>query len=275
MNLLHFRCAPYRSYVIAAKLKNEADYPDALAYDMYDPYHYYRTCEINGEKYFIAGGEDHKTGHEDNTEAIFTKLEAYVRNFYEIDEVAFRWSSQFYNPADGLAYIGHLPGHPNNMFVATGYGGIGMSNSHIAARLLTDLILTGESEYRKLFDPNRIKPVAGFQEFTKEAADVVGHLIGGAFPKEKLEELADLAPGEARVVNYEHHSIALYKDEDGHLHAVNPACTHIKCMVNWNAAEKSWDCPCHGSRFSYDGEMLTAPARKDLEVLQVEELVEK
>ncbi len=274
VNLLHFRCAPYRSYVIAAKLKNESDYPQGLAYDMQDPYHYFRTQEVDGQFYLIAGGEDHKTAHEENTEACFTRLEAYVKKFYEIEEIAFRWSSQYFNPVDGLAYIGHLPGHPQNMFVATGYGGIGMTNSHIAAMTLTDIIVRGKSEFEDLFSPNRLKPVAGFNNFVKEAADVVGNLIGGVFSREKLQSIAEIAPGEARVVKYEGHAIALYKDENGELHAVSPACTHIKCTVGWNAAEKSWDCPCHGSRFSYDGTVLTAPARKDLEIIQLEELVE-
>ena len=172
VNLLHFRCAPYRSYVIAAKLKNKADYPDALIYDMEDPYHYFRTQEIDGEKYFIAGGEDHKTGHEENTEVCFTRLEAFVRKYYDIKEVTHRWSSQYFDPADGLPYIGHLPGHPSNMFVATGYGGIGISSGTIAA-IAYRYDRWSKSEYEKLFDPNRIKPVAGFKNFLTEAADVV------------------------------------------------------------------------------------------------------
>lgn len=274
VNLLHFRCAPYRSYVIAAKLRNEKDYPEGLAYDMYDPYRYYRTQEIDGEKYLIMGGEDHKTAHEENTEGCFSRLELYLKKFYDIDHIAFHWSSQYFDPVDGLPYIGHLPGHRDNMFVATGYGGIGMSNSHIAAMLLTALIVNGESEYKELFSPGRMKPVAGFNNFVKEAADVVSKLIGDLFPKEKLNSLVNMAPGEAKVVSYEGHRLALYKDEQGELHAVNSACTHIKCNVAWNASEKSWDCPCHGSRFSYDGMMLTAPARKDLEVIRLEELVD-
>lgn len=274
VNLLHFRCAPYRSYVIACKLKNEEDYPAGLAYDMADPYHYFRTQEIDGEKYFIAGGEDHKTAHEENTEACFQKLEAYVRKFYEVESVAYKWSSQYFDPADGLPYIGHLPGHPSNMFVATGFGGIGMTNSHISALLLTDLIVSGKNEFAHLFNPNRIKPVAGFSNFVKEAADVVSHFIGDRFSKEKIDSLVELAPGEGKIVKYEGHTLAIYKDDQGKVHALNSACTHIKCIVNWNTAEKSWDCPCHGSRFSYDGEMLTGPARKDLEIIKLEELIE-
>src|SRR5205085_5649928 len=124
--------------------------------------------------------------------------------------------------------------HSDNMFVATGYGGIGISSGTVAGILLSDIIVSGKSEYEKLFDPSRIKPVAGFKNFVKEAADVVGHLIGDRFSREKLEELADLAPGEAKIFRYEQHSIALYKDEDGQLHAVSPACMHIKCTVSWN-----------------------------------------
>lgn len=269
VNLLHFRCAPYRSYAIAVKLKNKEDYPDALVYDMHDPYHYYRTQEIDGELYFIAGGEDHKTGHEENTDACFRRLEAHVRTHFNVESVTHRWSSQYYEPTDGLAYIGHLPGHPENMFVATGYGGNGMIYSHVAALTLTAMIAGGESEYEELFDPNRIKMVAGFTNFMKEAADVVGKLIGKVLPAVKLSGLADLAHGEARVVKYEGHRIAIYKDEQGEIYALNSACTHIKCDVAWNSAEKTWDCPCHGSRYSYSGEMLTAPARKDLEIVEI------
>jgi glycine/D-amino acid oxidase-like deaminating enzyme/nitrite reductase/ring-hydroxylating ferredoxin subunit len=270
VNLLHFRCAPYRSYAIAVKLDKSTDYPDSLVYDMYDPYHYYRTQEIDGELYFIAGGEDHKTGHEENTSACFTRLEAYVRQFFPVRSVTHRWSSQYFEPNDGIPYIGHLPAHPDKIYVATGYGGNGMIYSAVAAITLTDMIVTGSSEYQDLFNPNRIKIVAGFSNFVKESADVVGKLIGTIMPADKLEELADLAPGEAKVMKYEGHRLAIYKDENGTVYPLNSACTHIKCEVAWNTAEKSWDCPCHGSRFSYTGEMLTAPARKDLEFIRIE-----
>ncbi|HEX6192227.1 MAG TPA: FAD-dependent oxidoreductase [Chitinophagaceae bacterium] len=269
VNLLHFRCAPYRSYAIAVKLKSESDYPNALVYDMYDPYHYYRTQEIDGELYFIVGGEDHKTGHETNTENCFRKLHAHIDSHFPVESVSNSWSSQYYEPTDGLPYIGNLPGHPSNMYVATGFGGNGMIYSSVAAITLTDMIVNGQSRFEDVFDPNRIKIVAGFSNFMKEAADVVGKLLGKIVPAEKLPELSELAPGEAKVVKFEGHRLALYKDEEGSIHALNSACTHIKCDVAWNNAEKTWDCPCHGSRFSYTGEMLTAPARKDLENVEI------
>ncbi|MEP6594691.1 MAG: FAD-dependent oxidoreductase [Ginsengibacter sp.] len=273
VNLLHFRCAPYRSYVMAIKLRDK-NYPNGLAYDMYDPYHYYRTQEADGERYLIAGGEDHKTAHEENTEACFTRLEGYLRKYFDIEEISFRWSSQYYESTDGLPYIGQLPGHTDNIFVATGFGGNGITYSQVAAMVLTDIIVEGKSKYEKLFNPARIKPVAGFTNFVKESADVVGILAGQWFSSSKIKEVTELAKGEARVVKYEGHSIALFKDDDGNLHAVNPACTHIKCIVEWNTAEKTWDCPCHGSRFSVDGEMFTAPARKNLEKIELGEIKE-
>jgi glycine/D-amino acid oxidase-like deaminating enzyme/nitrite reductase/ring-hydroxylating ferredoxin subunit len=272
VNLLHFRCAPYRSYAIAVKLANN-NYPEALAYDLYDPYHYYRTQYVNGEPYLIVGGEDHKTAHKDNTTDNFRKLEAYVRRFYNIQRVAFQWSSQFYEPVDGLAYIGQLPQHDENCYVATGFGGNGMTYGTISAIVLTDLILDGNSTYKSLFDPLRIKPVAGFTQFVKENADVVGNLIGGWFSKEKLNEIVDLAAGEAKVVRYEGKAIALFKDEYGKLHAVNPTCTHVKCTVNWNDAERSWDCPCHGARYDAHGKVLTGPASKDLTPIEIKDLL--
>ncbi len=271
VNLLHFRCTPWRSYAMAVKLPDNK-YPDATAYDMADPYHYYRTQEIDGENFFIAGGKDHKTAHEENTEDCLRKLESYVRGYFDVQEVVSKWSSQYFEPADGIAYIGHLPGSPENVFVASGFGGNGMMYSQISALLLHDLIVSGKSKYEKLYDPNRIKPVAGFSGFVSEAADVVSHLIGGLFPAEKIKELSELAHEEARIVKYEDKTLGLYKDKIGNIHAVNPACTHIKCTVKWNNAEQSWDCPCHGSRFNCDGEVLTGPARKNLEKINLEYL---
>lgn len=268
VNILHFKCAPYRSYAMACLLENN-DYPESVVYDMYDPYHYYRTHEINGKKFLIAGGNDHKTGEEPNTDHCFSVLEAYLRNHFSIKEIAFKWSSQFFEPVDGLPYIGHLPGNPSNVYVATGYGGNGITFSHVAAPLLTDLIMGSENEYEKLFQPSRAKPVAGFSNFLKDAADVVGHLVSAPFDGEKIKEIVEIAPEEGRVIIYEDKKLAIYKDEQGKLHPLNPACTHIKCMVAFNNSEKVWECPCHGSRFSIDGEMFTGPARKDLEKIDL------
>jgi Rieske Fe-S protein len=238
---------------------------------MVDPYHYYRTQEIQGIKYLIAGGEDHKTGHENNTEQCFNRLESHVRSIFDVGEVTYKWSSQYYEPADGLPYIGHLPGHPDNRYVATGFGGNGLTYGTLSAIVLKDLITTGTSPYEKLFDPNRIKPVAEFTNLVSATADVVKNLVTGRIFKEKLETIADLAHGEGKVVKYEGHTVGLYKDENGKLYAVNPDCPHMHCSVAWNGAEQSWDCPCHGSRFSAEGKVLTAPTVENLEIVKLTE----
>jgi len=274
INLLHLRCSPYRSYAMAVKLKDE-NYPDGLIYDMYDPYHYYRTQVVNDEKFLIVGGEDHKTGENQNTNKNFLHLESHIRTYFQVAKVSHRWSSQYFEPADGLPYIGKLPGARDNVYVATGYGGNGITYSHVAALELRDIITNKESRYNEIFRPGRIKPVAGFTGFVKHNTDVVSQFIGKWFATEKLEEVSSLAPDEGKVVKLNTETMALYKDEKGALHAVNPACSHMKCAVVWNASEKSWDCPCHGSRFSIDGEVLTGPADVNLELIELKSLLEK
>lgn len=275
VNVLHLRCAPYRTYAIAVELE-DGNYPDNLIYDMYDPYHYYRTQNINGKDYLIAGGEDHKTAHEENTEVCFMRLEAYVRKYFKVKNVAFKWSSQYFEPADGLPYIGHMPGKPNgNIYVATGFGGNGMTYGTLSAIILRDLLTGVEGKYADLFTPNRLKPVAGFTNFVSENADVVKEFVKGLFTKEKIESLSNLAHGEGKVVSYDGEKLALYKDEQGGLHAVRSTCTHMACSVSWNVVEKSWDCPCHGARYDCDGKMLTGPASKDLKRVDLEELANK
>jgi glycine/D-amino acid oxidase-like deaminating enzyme/nitrite reductase/ring-hydroxylating ferredoxin subunit len=273
INLIHLRCEPWRSYAMAFTLKN-GKYPNDLLYDMYDPYHYIRSQKIDDREYMIVGGEDHKTGESENPGASFLRLESYIRKHFDVDEISFKWSSQYFESADGLPYIGHLPGHPGNIFVATGYGGNGMTYSAVAAQLLTKMILKEDSPYIKLFDPNRIKPVAGFTTFLKHNVDVLKKFIDKWFDKERLDELVEMAPGEGKVIKIDGEKVALFKDEHGELHAINPVCTHMKCSVAFNNAEQTWDCPCHGSRFSIEGQMLTGPASHDLEKIEIRALIE-
>lgn len=273
INLVHLRMAPWRSYAMAVTL-TDGNYPDGLCYDMYAPYHYYRTQVVDGQRYLIAGGEDHKTGHEENTEKHFRALEAHVRKYFNVESIAYQWSSQYFEPVDGLPYIGNLPMHGDNIYVATGYGGNGMVYSTVAGVLLRDLITRQESAYQELFSPSRIKPVAGFTSFIQNNLDVAKSLIGGWFSTETLQDLVNLAPGEGKVVDYEGKSIALSRDSEGALHAVSPTCTHMGCHVAWNLAEQSWDCPCHGARYSPDGKVLTGPASADLQPIELRTAVE-
>ena len=268
INVLSLRNAPYRSYVLAVRLKNE-DYPQSLSYDSKEPYHYFRTHEIGNKKYLIIGGEDHKTGHDDSLEA-FSKLEEFAHQNFDILSIDFRWSSQYYVPVDGLPYIGLLPGE-NNVYVSTGYNGNGMIFGTIAGTIISDLILDKPNELAELLKPSRLKPVAGFKEFVKENADVAYHFVADRFNLKSLSSLKDLATDEGKIVSVDGQKLAIYKTDGGEIKALNAVCTHAGCIVAWNRAEKSWDCPCHGGRFAIDGSVLTGPPTKCLATVEIHE----
>jgi glycine/D-amino acid oxidase-like deaminating enzyme/nitrite reductase/ring-hydroxylating ferredoxin subunit len=267
----NFRCAPYRSYVIAAKLTGN-NYPDALIYDVYDPYHYIRSHKIGDDQLLFVGGNDHKTGHE-NPEQAFDELEKYVRKHYSVSSIIYKWSSQYYIPDDGFPYIGQMPEAAVGVYCATGFNGNGMMLGTISAKILSDLITGKPSKYENVFNPSRIKPVAGFTEFVKENADVAYHFIVDRFTIKETDSLKRLQPGTGRLVELEGKKVAAYRDNKGNIHALNPVCTHAKCIVNWNPEEKSWDCPCHGARYDINGIVLNGPANKNLEQIKLSELI--
>jgi Rieske Fe-S protein len=241
---------------------------------MYDPYNYYRSQEIDGKNYLIVGGYDHKTAHEENQEYCFLKLESHIRKYFDVKQIDYKWSSQFYVSPDGLPYIGQMPGH-SNIFVATGFNGNGMPYSTVSALLLKNILCNEDSPYRDLYDPNRLKLAAGFTNFVSHNVDVVKQFVGKMFTGPELHQLAELASGEGKIVEFEDEKIAIYKDETGAVHALSPTCTHAGCEVKWNNAELTWDCPCHGTRYSYDGRLMNGPATKDLSKISLRELVSK
>jgi glycine/D-amino acid oxidase-like deaminating enzyme/nitrite reductase/ring-hydroxylating ferredoxin subunit len=266
LNSYSLRCAPYRSYVLGVKLKTDT-YPDALVYDMQEPYHYFRTHVIDGEKLLIAGGNDHKTGHDDPKKA-FADLEQFVRKHYQVSSVKYQWSSQYYVPVDGFPYIGQMPEAAKGVYCATGYNGNGMMLGSIAGKILADLVQGKDSKYDKLFSPARLKPIAGFMAFVEENADVAYHFVADRFTIHETDSLKRLQPGTGKVVEVDGQKIAAYLDEKGEITALSPVCTHAGCIVNWNGEEKSWDCPCHGARYDIHGQILTGPATGNLEKIK-------
>lgn len=270
INILHLRNIPWRSYVMAVTLKS-GNYPNALGYDLEDPYHYYRTQEVEGERFLILGGKDHKTGDSTDPREQFSLLEAHARKYFEVDKVIYQWSSQFYEPVDGLPYIGKLPGSSDDVYVATGYYGNGMIFGTIAGEILSELIIKGENKYEELFKPSRVKPIAGFAKFTEHNLNAAVHWVKDKLVKEKIPNLDSLGVEQGKVVSFNGNSYALFRDAKGEIHALKNECPHAKCSVEWNPAELSWDCPCHGSRFGIKGNVLNAPAVKSLEVVEIVE----
>jgi glycine/D-amino acid oxidase-like deaminating enzyme/nitrite reductase/ring-hydroxylating ferredoxin subunit len=262
LNSYSLRCAPYRSYVLGVKLKTDT-YLDALVYDMQEPYHYFRTHVIDGEKLLIAGGNDHKTGH-DEPEKAFEDLEKYIRKNYNVSSVKYRWSSQYYVPVDGFPYIGQMPEAAKGVYCATGYNGNGMMLGSIAGKMLADQIQGKEIKYEKIFSPSRLKPLAGFKAFVEENADVAYHMVADRFSIHETDSLKRMQPGTGKVVEVDGKKIAAYRDDQGEIFALSPVCTHAGCIVNWNGEEKSWDCPCHGARYDINGQVLTGPATLSL-----------
>jgi glycine/D-amino acid oxidase-like deaminating enzyme/nitrite reductase/ring-hydroxylating ferredoxin subunit len=267
INLFNFRCAAYRSYVIGFTLVGDA-YPEELIYDMQEPYHYFRTHIINGKKHLLVGGEDHKTG-QDSPEEAFSKLTDYVNSYFPIEEITYKWSSQYYIPTDGLPYIGHFPGKRDGSFVATGFNGNGMIFGSLSGHIISDAILEKENPFSSLYQPSRIKPIAGLKEFVKENTDAVWHLVADRFSIEKIDSLKEIKNNDGCLIEHDGKRLAVYKDNKGKIHALNPTCTHAGCIVNWNQEEKSWDCPCHGGRYNIRGEVITGPPTKNLQKLNI------
>lgn len=262
---IHTKIAAYRSYAIAARVSPEL-IPAGLYWDTDDPYHYTRTHTIDGEEYIIIGGEDHKTGTEERTEGRYEALQRYAREKFGVSDVAFEWSGQIIEPVDGLPFIGRNS-LSSRVFVATGYAGQGMTFGTLSAMINSDLILGRENRYAALFDATRIKPAASVFDYITENVDFPRYLIEQRVAGRDVEEkeLSAVAPGDGKIVEVDGKKFAAYRNEKGELHLLSPICPHLHCDVNWNSAESTWDCPCHGSRFSATGGMLNGPATKDLE----------
>lgn len=254
--------APYRSYVLTLKLLHE---PDMLAQtaDLYDPYHYFRYHRDGDTYYLIAGGFDHKTGDEKDTEQHFVDLKALVDKHFQYEEVVAQWSSQYYVSADGLPYIGRMPSEPN-VYIATGYGGNGMTFGSMASLIIPDLLQGKETPLSKLLSPARIKPIASAKSILSEGWNAAQHFVMDKFAIDEIKEFNDILLEEGKIVNFEGKTFAAYRDKRGTLHCVNSICPHMGCTVSWNASEKSWDCPCHGSRFDIEGKLLNGPATSGL-----------
>ncbi|MGD1852625.1 MAG: FAD-dependent oxidoreductase [Leptolyngbyaceae cyanobacterium] len=254
---------PKRSYLIGAYI--EADKaPDGMFIGVGEKYRSIRTTPTDdGRTLLLMGGEGHKVGTENNTTERYQNLASDLTTDFGIHAVDYRWSSQDMVSFDKLPYIGRLTPMSNHTYVATGFSLWGMSKSVMSAMILSDLILGQSNPWADLYDATRPTPFAT-QTSIKENLDVGSRWVGDRF-KGIFSSTEDLQPGDGKLVTVEGSKVAAYRDEAGSLHQVSAVCPHLGCIVDWNEAEKSWDCPCHGSRFSYEGSILQGPAVKCLE----------
>jgi glycine/D-amino acid oxidase-like deaminating enzyme/nitrite reductase/ring-hydroxylating ferredoxin subunit len=258
---LQTKLAHYRSYVLAGPAGT--DVPDGLFWDDEDPYHYIRVQEVDGERLAIVGGEDHKVGQDDDTEERYQALREYAHRRLKLRRITYRWSAQVAEPVDGLPYLGRNT-MSSHVYVGTGYSGTGMTFGTLAAMVATDLILGRENPWVKLFDATRVKPLAAARDFVSENVDFPAHLVADRLKSAEGDSFRDVGRGEGAILEIEGKKRAVYRDDQGAVHVLNPVCTHLGCLVGFNTAEKSWDCPCHGSRFRPDGEVINGPAVKPL-----------
>lgn len=259
----HLKQAAYRTYVIGLSVP-KSTVPPILLWDTPDPYHYVRIQPESDHDVLIVGGEDHKTGHKHDMAERFGALENWTRERFPMgQDLLYYWSGQVVEPFDYLSFTGRSPGM-RNVYMHSGDSGNGITHGAMAAILLSDLIAGRPNPWAELYAPSRVSLRAA-PEFLRQQLDVSLQYAKWVLPGDSLD---GLKPGEGRVVLRGTHRIAVYRDEQGNLHERNAACTHMKCIVDWNNLEKSWDCPCHGSRFDPYGSVLNGPAISPLQQIE-------
>lgn len=256
------RMHPERSYVLGVKVRGRV--PGAMYISTGG--HSLRTQPVEDGEMLLVGGEAHRLGHSDEADS-YRALETYARERFDVASIDWRWATHDHIPHDKVPYVGPLAPFSKSILVATGFRKWGYANASAAAMMLTDRIAGRPNEWASTFDSNRIGPPQAAVSFVRENANV-----GRRFAVDRLKRgsAAGVAPGEGAVVRDGLGQTAVYRDERGGLHAVSARCTHLGCIVDFNSAERSWDCPCHGSRFGIDGAVLAGPAVAPLEPRTVE-----
>jgi glycine/D-amino acid oxidase-like deaminating enzyme/nitrite reductase/ring-hydroxylating ferredoxin subunit len=252
--------SPMAEPVIAAPIRRV---PPGMYKNAEQPGHSIRTHRRNGEVYAIVAGSHFKPGHPDDELKSMADIERWLAENFEAGPVEHRWINEDYSAMDSAPFIGWSSHGGNGYLVATGFAAWGISNGTAAAMIIADLATGKENRWTAMFDAARIKPVAGAGKFIKENAEVASHLVSGYLSR-KPKSYDELAPGDAAILKIDGDNVAAFKDENGRVHAVSAVCTHMGCLVGWNATDRTWDCPCHGSRFELSGEVIHGPATQPL-----------
>lgn len=259
------RMYPERSYVLG--IKAVKDFPGGMYISAEGPGRSIRFTPYKGEKLLLIGGENHKTGQGEDTLSHYTALRQFAEDNFGVKSIEYRWSAQDLTTLDKVPYIGYLTSDLPNVYVATGFRKWGMTNSTAASMIIRDMIIGIENPYIDLFTPSRFNTDPSLKNVFVQNSDVAKNLIKGKLetPSESIEYI-ELDQG--KVISYKGRRAGAYKDKEGKVHTVDTTCTHMGCELQWNSGERTWDCPCHGSRFSYKGEVVEGPALKPLEVLE-------
>jgi glycine/D-amino acid oxidase-like deaminating enzyme len=257
---MHTKQAAYRTYVIGI-LVPRGTVPHVLLWDTAQPYHYVRVASAPDPAYevLLVGGEDHRTGDEDDGAARFARLEAWARtHFHGLGEVRWRWSGQVMEPVDALGFVGRDPESRDDTFIITGDSGNGMTLGTLGGRLVAEQVGGLAAEWGSLYEPRR-RTLRAAPRMAREGWHMAAR-YGALLTPGEVASRREIAPGTGAIVRDGLRKVAVYRDEDGATHECSALCTHLGCVVQWNATERSWDCPCHGSRFGVDGSVLHGPA---------------
>ena len=264
------RLSVRRDPVIAAPIPSSLD-PQGMFITREEGLRSVRTAPFESGRLLIVTGETYAPG-EPGVRQRITTLASWASERFGVTEFPYVWSAHDFNTADGVPFIGHFPGFGDNVFVATGFGGWGMTNGVAAGRLIASLVDGEPLPWAKIFDPKRLNLKESITGVMRNAANAVGHLLGDRTQTPRLQLLEeDVPPGEGRVLMVDERRIAIYHDPRGGFRAVSATCTHLGCVVGFNDAEATWDCPCHGSRFALDGSIISGPALKPLAPEQLPE----
>ena len=256
---------PGRSYGVAATISG-TDAPEGMFIAEGTKPESLRTAPYDGDtRLVIAVGASHHVGHVNDTDARYASVIANLKDRLPIGEVLYRWSTHDLVTLDGVPYIGKLSPMHDHVFTATGFAGWGMAHGTVAAMIIKDLISDEPNPWADFYDATRLAPVKSFTELLEQGKEVMAHWLVDRVSDRNTVPLESLKPGDGGIAEIDGKELAVYVDEDGKRHAVSPVCTHQGCILSWNGGEKSWDCPCHGSRFAVDGEVLHGPATHPLE----------
>jgi glycine/D-amino acid oxidase-like deaminating enzyme len=268
--LLFAKAHPEKSYAVSARIDSDAA-PRAMYISVEQPTRSIRsTPRPDGARDLIVGGEGHKPGTEPDSQRRYAALEAFARERWGIETIEHRWSTHDYIPVDRLPYIGRLRGGEPRILTATGFAKWGLTKATLAAEVLADIVLGRENAWAGLYDASRVNARQSAFRLAQENGHVAVRFVADRLrPRDDREALDRLDPGEATIVRSGGRQYAVYKDDAGGLHAVSPRCTHLGCLVGWNGADRTWECPCHGSRFAATGALMQGPATRDLESLPV------